>query len=73
MSYVYDHVLTFGAQHLIQGEQVKAVFQIPKEAKQKFEYIFSAVRATDPEPFGPSSRPLLEANPSSARNLFHQR
>ena len=51
LSYVYDHGLTFGAQHLIQGEQVKAVFQIPQEAKQRFEDIFSAVRATDPEKY----------------------
>ena len=72
ISYVYEQVLTLGGQHLVQGEQVRAAFQIPKESKQRFEDVFSAVRATVPESFGPSSRPLLEAKPSYARNLFHQ-
>lgn len=51
LSYVYDHGLTFGAQHLIQGEQIKAVFQVHQEAKQRFEERFSVVRTTDPEKY----------------------
>ena len=33
----YDQGLTFGAQHLIQGERIKTVFQASEKAMQRFE------------------------------------
>ena len=51
LSYVYDHDLTFGAQHQIQGDQVTAIVQIPETTRQRFEDRFSNVKETDPEKY----------------------
>lgn len=52
LSYVYDQDLTFGAQHSIQGERVKTVFQVSETARQRFEERFSKVEKADPSKYG---------------------
>jgi DNA polymerase I len=48
LGYVYDHGLTFGAQHTIQGERIKAVSEISETTKGRFEERFSELRKVDP-------------------------
>ncbi len=37
LSYVYDQGLNFGAQHLIQGKEVRTVFHVPEKTRKMFE------------------------------------
>ena len=48
LGYVYDHDLTFGARHLIQGEKVRLDLEASVESKLEFEERFSEVRKADP-------------------------
>ncbi len=52
LSYIYDQDLTFGAQHTMQGERVKTVFQVSEKARQEFEERFSRVKKADPVKYG---------------------
>jgi DNA polymerase elongation subunit (family B) len=72
LGYAYDQGLNFGAQHLIQGEQVKNVFQISEKAMQRFDKRFSGVRQADPVKynllkrwFTLCSQPVPEITPES--------
>jgi len=48
LSYVYDQGLTFGAQHLIQGNRVKPVYEVSEGARRGFEERFLGVKRADP-------------------------
>jgi hypothetical protein len=70
LSYVYDQDLTFGAQHSIQGEQVKPVFQVSENTRQRFEERFFNVKKADPVKYGLlerwftlSSQPIPDIDP----------
>jgi DNA polymerase elongation subunit (family B) len=52
LSYVYDQDLNFGAQHLIQGKEVRTILQVSEKTKKKFEKKFSEVKKTDPVKYG---------------------
>ncbi len=48
LGYVYDQGLTFGAQHLVQGEKVRPVLEASEGIRQRFQERFSEVRKADP-------------------------
>jgi len=52
LSYVYDQGLNFGAQHLIQGKEIRTGFQISEKTRKRFEKKFSGVRETDTVKYG---------------------
>jgi len=52
LSYVYDQGLNFGAQHLIQGKEVRTVFHVSEKTRKRFEKRFSGVRETDSVKYG---------------------
>jgi DNA polymerase elongation subunit (family B) len=67
LGYVYDKGLVFGAQHLIKGNYVKPVLEVPEEAKFRFEERFSDVKESDPAKYdllerwlALCSQPILE-------------
>jgi hypothetical protein len=47
LSYVYDKGLTFGAQHIIQGDQLIPLYSIPKKVKPSFDELYSTVKEHD--------------------------
>ncbi len=51
LSYIYDRGLVFGAQHAIQGDRLKPIFEVPEEAKANFEDRFRYLRRDDTEKY----------------------
>jgi DNA polymerase elongation subunit (family B) len=49
--YIYDHDLSFGTPHLLQGKQFTPVCPIPEETKTKFQQIFAGIEQTDPSKY----------------------
>jgi len=47
-SYVYDHGLVFGAQHLVQDNNFTSISAIQEGLKTRFDEVFGNVKAVDP-------------------------
>lgn len=72
LGYAYDKGLVFGAQHSIQGDEVRPILEVSKEAETKFEERFSDLKKGDPTKYALlerwlvlCSQPVPEINPKT--------
>ena len=51
LGYMYDHGLVFGAQHVVHGDKVHPIPEMPEDIKVRFDTKFSHTRKADPSKY----------------------
>ena len=51
LGYMYDHGLVFGAQHVVHGDKVQPILEMPEDIKVRFDSKFSHTREADPSKY----------------------